>query len=294
MFVATVGSRKLLWIRSVAVSCLVMSPLVAVNGLAQDTPARQEIREGQRLLELKVKEAEELKARGRVDAADAVMKEAQALKARIAAAREAVAAREKKGGEPDSLISILDGLERGMGALKQLGRQEELKMLGRVADEVRARLSGGPRDRRQVLTERLELMQLALSALQKADRKEVEIISGAIGAIEIKLEGRNDERAHAILENEPQLAHQVECLRLAARLLQQSGNPDHARKIQSLSDEMWAPTEKKQDLALPMRKEPGGGDREELIQQIRKLEKRVAELEEVIRRSEVAPRETKN
>jgi hypothetical protein len=281
MSIATIGSRRSLGTALVLVVGAFTGLLAVSRVSAQEDPATRELREAQRILEEKVRQAEELKARGRLDAAEATMKEAHDIKARIGAAKERISAREQMLGDRESLQRILEGLEQGMAALKQLDRPEEHYVLARVAEEVRARLPRDKPDRRQVLGERLELMRLALGALEEGDRKEAEIVSRAVRAIEVKLEGRSDERAHAILEQEPELAHQVECLRLAARLLKNYGHPEQARQVAALADEMWAPVEKRMDVGAASRvKAAGAVHQDELIQVIRKLEHRVAELEE--------------
>lgn len=148
--------------------------------------------------------------------------------------------REKDQGRSE-LDEVLRGLEYGMVALEKLGRREELKMLARVADEVRAEIRGDRKAKRAV-TEReiglrqLDTMRLAMKALLEADRKETaEIVEHAIHARELAMEGRRDEKATAIRQGAPELGVQIEILMYAADLWDEFGHEEKAAAVRELA-----------------------------------------------------------
>jgi hypothetical protein len=206
--------------------------LLAQPAAAQDERAEREIEAAKEKARQLMRESEELRHK------------AEQLEAKIA---EQLARREHGVAEQDELLEILEGLEHGMVALERLGRREELRMLGRVADEVRAQRRAARKGRdvigigasqgrseREVAMHQLEIMRTALPALREGERRDAaELLERAIHAREVNLEGRRDEEAHQIRERSPGIGDQAEILLLAAELWQKFG---HEKKAEAVGD----------------------------------------------------------
>ncbi|MFQ5845080.1 MAG: hypothetical protein ACE5JG_08840, partial [Planctomycetota bacterium] len=187
-----------------------------------------------------LREAEELERAGRREEAQRVRHEAEDLRATI---RERRGRREHRGGKVRELEQIHEWLEHGMHALRELGRQDELERLERVAAEVKEKLAhhrgrGGDTER-EIVRRRLEVMRYAFEALQQTDRRDaVEQMEHVIHAHELALEGRRDEEAAHIRETAPKLGAQIELLQMAAEILEDRGRKERAEAVARLGREL--------------------------------------------------------
>lgn len=210
---------------------------------APEAMAQDEIEEELRAVEQQIdtlrREAEELHEAGQHEKAAALRHRAEDLHAKIEQIR---AHQERKKAEGrGELEEILHGLECGMVALEKLGRREELKMLERVADDVRREMAGRRKEKRarsekEIGLQQIEVMRLAMKAVLEADRKDTaEILEHAIHARELALEGRRDEKAMKIRESAPELGIQVEILFYAADLWDEFGHEGKAARVRELA-----------------------------------------------------------
>ena len=180
-----------------------MVALVPVStALAQDEGARRELEAARERIHTMMREAEELHEAGRLNAAERMQQKAHQLEERI----EQRLDRHQRARTADAehLHNVLEGLERGMAALRELGRHEELEALERVAHDVRQELQGrregSQRERqgahrseneREVAQHQLEIMRMAMPALREGERRDAaELLEHAIHAQELGLEGR--------------------------------------------------------------------------------------------------------
>ena len=248
--------RRLKW----WVVLLLMVALVPVTtALAQDEGARRELEAARERIHAMLREAEELQEAGRVDAAERVRQRAQQLGARIEGQLDR--RRHAQVEEAEHLHNVLEGLERGMVALRELGRHEELAALERVAHDVRQELQGR-RDRpqrerqrahrseneREVAQHQLEIMRMAMPALREGERKDAaELLERAIYARELALEGRRDDEARRIRETAPNRGQQAEILGLASRLWAEFGHEERARAVGELAEQMRARVHRERD-----------------------------------------------
>ncbi len=229
------------------------------TALAQDEGARRELEAARERIHAMLREAEELQEAGRSDAADRVRQRAEQLGERIE--RQLDRRRHAQAEETEHLHNVLEGLERGMGALRELGRHEELEVLERVAHEVRQELQGR-RDRpqrererahrseneREVAMHQLEIMRMAMPALREGERRDAaELLEHAIHARELGLEGRRDDEAQHIRESAPNRGQQAEILGLASRLWAEFGHEERAKAVGELAEQMRARLHRQRD-----------------------------------------------
>lgn len=100
------------------------------------------------------------------------------------------------------------------------------------ADREGADREGADRER-EAARHQLELLHKAYHALDEAGRgNEGNIVERMIGAQTVRLEGRRDDKARAILEREPPLAHQAEVVLYSARLWAERGDEKLAAMLQ--------------------------------------------------------------
>ena len=160
----------------------------------------------------------------------------------------ATATAQERGGEraPNRLREVLDGLERGMAALEELGRRDALEHLQRIADDVRQELDSHRRHHRgrwerELVANQLEALRLAIPALREGGRLDsAELAEHAIRAREVMLEGRNDHEARMIRDRAPDRGQIVELLALSEALYREFGMVERARQVSRLADELWA------------------------------------------------------
>ena len=248
--------RRLRW----WVALVLMVALVPVTtALAQDEGARRELEAARERIHAMLREAEELREAGRLDAAERVRDRANQLAERVEQQLEQH--QRARSDEAEHLHNVLEGLEHGMAALRELGRHEELQALERVAHDVRRELQGR-RDHRQRERERahrsekerevaqhhLEIMRMAMPALREGERKDAaELLEHAIRARERVLEGRRDDEARRIRETAPNRGQLGEILGLASRLWAEFGHEERARAVGELAEQMRARLHSKRD-----------------------------------------------
>ncbi len=248
--------RRLKW----WIALVLMVAFVPVTtALAQDEGARRELEAARERIHALMREAEELHEAGRVDAADQMRQRAQQLAQRIEQGMER--RQRARSDEAQHLHNVLDGLERGMGALRELGRHEELEALERVAHEVRRELEGR-RDRpqrererahrseneREVALHQLEIMRMAMPALREAGRKDAaDLLEHAIHARELALGERRDDEAQHIRETAPNRGQLSEILGLASRLWAEFGHEERAHAVGELAEQMRARVHRQRD-----------------------------------------------
>lgn len=270
------------------VTALVSVLLAVTLPLLAAPRARAGERDAQRLqarIEMLVDEARALQAEGRHDAADVLLKRAHDLKARL----------EKEQREPltmEQAEKVLHGLEMGMASLKALGRQDELKALGRVADELRARMrqaraeKGGKEDERAAVRHRIELWQEAAHAYREAERPDlVGQVERIIHAYEVMLSGRKDDEAREIVKGVPSRENQAELLGYAAHLWAGWGHETRAAALKKASQEMLghreAPPQEAAPRAAAAREhlEALQGQMKEIREMVSKLREQIEALE---------------
>ncbi len=248
--------RRLKW----WVALVLMVALVPVaTSLAQDEGARRELEAAKQRIDAMMREAEELQEVGRLDAAERARRRAEQLGERIE--RQFDRRRHARAEETEHLHNVLDGLERGMVALRELGRHEELEALERVAHDVRQELQGR-RDRpqrerqrahrsaneREVAQHQLEIMRMAMPALREGERRDAaELLEHAIHARELALEGRRDDEAQHIRETAPNRGQLSEILGLASRLWGEFGHEERAQAVGELAEQMRASLHRQRD-----------------------------------------------
>ncbi len=118
------------------------------------------------------------------------------------------------------------------------GREREERERRRERDEGRATRER-PKSEREVVLHQLEVMRMALHALKEAERGDaVELLTLAIRAREVMLEGRRDEEAQSIRERAPNRGQLVEILSLAAKLWREFGNADKSAVVGQLAEQL--------------------------------------------------------
>ncbi len=118
------------------------------------------------------------------------------------------------------------------------GREREERERRRERDEGRARRER-PKSEREVALHQLEVMRMALHALKEAERGDAaELLTLAIRAREVMLEGRRDEEAQSIRERAPNREQLIEILSMAANLWREFGNADKGAVIGQLAEKL--------------------------------------------------------
>ena len=125
-------------------------------------------------------------------------------------------------------------------AVKVLRQQKANPRLIRALEEQIERVQHPRRkagSERQIVEEWLEVMRLAMRALQNADRGDsVDVLEHGIHALELALEGREDEKAKRIRREAPSRAEQARALRRAARWLREHDKSREARWVAELAE----------------------------------------------------------
>ncbi len=92
---------------------------------------------------------------------------------------------------------------------------------------------------REVALHQLEVMRMALSALKEAERGDaVEMLTLAIRAREMMLEGRRDEEAQRVRERAPNRQQLVEILSMASKLWRELDNADKSVAVGRLAEQL--------------------------------------------------------
>ncbi len=222
------------------------------TAFAQDDGARRELEAARERIHAMMREAEELQEAGRVVMAHKLTEPEKQLSAGVEQQLERH--QRARSDESEHLHNVLEGLEHGMGALRELGRHEELEALERIAHDVRRELEER-RDRphrererahreeneREVAIRQLVILRMAMPALREGERKDAaDLLQHAIHARELALEGRRDDEAQHIRETAPNRGQQAEILGLASRLWGEFGHEDRARAVGELAEQMRA------------------------------------------------------
>lgn len=162
----------------------------------------------------------------------------------------ATAASAQRAYHAEELEHALHGLERGIEALAMLEKPELHAQLERLADQVRHALEQAHRgdDRparelqpisRELTTQRLETMKLAIPALRKAERHEAaERLEIAAKVYALALAGQERE-TRELAQRAPRHEEQVELLTHAEHLYRELNMPDHAAKLSAMTEKFW-------------------------------------------------------
>lgn len=164
---------------------------------------------------------------------------------------------------------LIHRLELGMDALKELGKEDALHHLERIADEVRKERQGARRARRQeragveqrrvrdearseidVVRERLKVMRLAVDAyLEAGDVHAAELVELAMHSRELAIEGRRDEKAASIRERAPDREKLAGLLKRAAHLWAEWGHEKRAGALAELAQTFAEQARRRQERA---------------------------------------------
>jgi len=225
-------------------AALALCALAAPPATAQESGVEQGIEAIRGEIRTLARQAESLDEGGRYEEAAQVRARIRALLAEIEIQLAAPSKEIEQSGE--SLRETLDRIERGVEALRAIGRGEEASRLQLVAEEVRqklraeARAKGGGGEEDRAVARQLEWMEVAMHALRDGGRGDsAEDMRRAMRARELLLEGRDDEEARAIRASAPNEGEQVELLRFAARILQELNQPEKAASVRQLAEEIW-------------------------------------------------------
>jgi hypothetical protein len=117
-------------------------------------------------------------------------------------------------------------------------REREERDRPRERNEGRARQER-PRNEREVALHQLDVMRIALHGLKEAERGDaVEMLTLAIRAREMLLEGRRDEEAQRVRERAPNRQQLAEILSMASRLWREFGNADNSVAVGRLAEQL--------------------------------------------------------
>jgi hypothetical protein len=172
---------------------------------------KKELQAAERKLENLLREAEELQEKGRKEAALERRKKAETLKKRL---KDFYVSQEKQRAG------------------------ESIKRKKAEKNEIRKRTERGRGNSKeaQIAREQLEVMRMAIHALEEAGRRDAaEIMERAIRAREVSLEGRKDRKAAEIREQSPSRATQAELLGLASKLWAEFGHKDKSEIVAKLA-----------------------------------------------------------
>ena len=232
---------------------LIVALVPVTTAFAQDEGARRELEAARERIHAMMREAEELQEVGRLDAAERVRERAHQLEERIEQRLERH--QRARSDEAQHLHKVLEGLEYGIGALRELGRHEELQVLERIANEVRQEIEGqrerlqrkrqrarGEGNEREMAMHQLEIMRMAMPALREGERRDAaELLEHAIHAREeLALGERRDDEAQHIRETAPNRGQLSEILGLASRLWAEFGHEERAHVVGELAEQMRA------------------------------------------------------
>lgn len=256
--------RNVFRLRWWAALVLIVAFMPAAKSLAQHDGEQSELEVARQQIHEMLREAEKVQKADRVDAADQMRQEAHKMANRI---EEHLAQRRRheqaeQDQEREHLHNVLEGLERGMMSLRELGRHEELGALERVAHEVRQELEGrrdrpqrerqrehrGEGNEREMAMHQLEILRLAMPALREGERRDAaDLLERAIHARELALEGIRNEKAQEVRKSAPNRGQLAEILGLSSRLWREFGNKERAQAVGQLAEQMSARGHRERD-----------------------------------------------
>ncbi len=254
---------------------------------AGDRENEIELERAQDRVRTMLREAEKLKERGSHEDARHLVAKAEELQAKIneIRARNKGKARHKK----EDTRAVLDGLERGIKALKAIGRNKEAEHLMEIAVGFRRELEQRSKHRehgekeRKAARKHLTVMGYALDGLVKAKKGDsAEMLERAMHARELRLEGRRDKEALHIYERSPSRGQVIELLMYGRKMLLEFGNKEKAHAVGNLVERMTK--EKKRDsrkeYRVEVRREKRFGPKPDApMGRMKHLEDRLARLE---------------
>jgi len=255
---------------------LVLAFIPATKSLAQDEGAQRELEAARERIHALLREAEKLQEAGRGDAADHMRQDAHKMANRI---EEHLAQRRRGQGEREQgerghgereqaakhLHNVLEGLERGMAALREIERHEELQALEEVAQGVRRRLERlqerrdrpqrerqrehrGEGNEREMAMHQLEIMRMAMPALREGERRDAaDLLEHAIHARELGLEGVRNEKAQKVFKSAPNRGQLAEILGLSSRLWREFGHTEKAQAVGQLAEQFSTRAHRERD-----------------------------------------------
>lgn len=238
---------------------LIVVFIPVTQSLGQDEDAQRELEGARQRIHAMMREAEELQEAGRLDAAEKMRQNAHEMATRIE--EHLNRQRHAQAEDAEHLHGVLEGLERGMVALRELGRHEELGALERVAHEVRRELEGrrertqhqrtrarGEGNEREMARHQLEILRMAMPALREGERKDAaDLLERAIHARELALEGIRNEKAQQVRKSAPNRAQLAEILGLSSRLWREFGHKERAQAVGKLAEQMSARIHRERD-----------------------------------------------
>ncbi len=149
----------------------------------------------------------------------------------------------REKAHPDQeLREIMEGLERGIRALRALDRPDEAERLLRIARDVgheleeRAQRREGAAKELAAARHELEVYRIAMHALREAERKqEMAALERVIHAVELSLEGKHPDKARAAWKKAPGREGRIEILLLAGEIWRKFERAEKAEICQKLA-----------------------------------------------------------
>jgi len=237
----------------------------------------REIEQAEKKVRALLREAEELQEAGRGDEADRLRRKADELRAAIERSLEHRRRKQEQAGRGEAK-EILQGLEKGIHALRRLKRHDEAERLMEIAGQVKRELAHRARAEQETEVARwqIKVLRFGVEALVKAKRHDgADLLERALHARKLTLEGRRDEEAMRIRRRAPGPEDQAELLRVAADLLAEWGQKERAVAVDKLAKHLL--------------EERGHGEEREraehverVMHEIERLHQRVEHLEQVI------------
>ncbi len=168
---------------------------------------------------------------------------------------------EDEGGS-NRHAELMNQLEVGMRALRELGREEELKMLQRVAREVQAEMRGdreGENKERggekeaaanremEIAHLQVRTLEIAAEVMRKAEKPEaVQALERALYPRQLRLEVGYSEKVAALLKKSPGREDILHLLGMATEWAQELGMHDRAEHLAKMRRELWARPKKEE------------------------------------------------
>jgi len=184
--------------------------------------------------------------------------------------------RQRDFREDGAYEELIHHLEMGMVALEELGREEALAMLARIADEARderraaqkaraGREREGARTERQEAQRQLEILALAHDAFRESNKQEAaERIELAMHAHELRLAGHRGEEAQHIYEQAPRREELGKLLKHASGLWAEWGHAEQAGLTAELAQVYARRTEGGREREAQREREGGQNQEREL------------------------------